>query len=272
MILNREVCIIANSLCMKLLWYIINIMNDSMTDKFIMVTYRTSSILRSSVVLSQFDIQYWINNLHAQYPVSTMDFWLWKLLLISRFAAERRMGKHRNIPPGHHLLLVVVNSLPQIIDKTSTNRHYQLGHCVHREQCMTELMSYINHTYCIAGKFGGELNLAVWQISHPATKLKSTNFSHAKAIWSCTVKQIDGCGLCTNLVPSITHLNHFYHVSLRQGLFSISLLVQDNLSRPMVGNPNTMMPLYAALHTICLASHSPTISSTHAHAADSRRG
>jgi hypothetical protein len=29
--------------------------------------------------------------------------------------------------------------------------------------------------YCIAGKFGGELNLAVWWINQPTAKLKSAN-------------------------------------------------------------------------------------------------
>ena len=29
--------------------------------------------------------------------------------------------------------------------------------------------------YCIAGKFGGELNLAVWRISQPTSKLKIAN-------------------------------------------------------------------------------------------------
>ena len=45
--------------------------------------------------------------------------------------------------------------------------------------------------YRIAGKFGGELNLAVWRISQPAAKLKSANiksfryFAHAMAIMHC---------------------------------------------------------------------------------------
>ena len=41
---------------------------------------------------------------------------------------------------------------------------------------------------CMAGKFGGELILVIWQISQPAAKFKSANimsflyFVHAKAI------------------------------------------------------------------------------------------
>ena len=105
----------------------------------------------------------------------------------------------------------------------------------------------------------------IWRGIKPPNK-KSANiksflyFAHAKAI--AHAKQIGGCGLCTNSVPGITRSNHFYRVPILQGLFSISLLVQDNLS-PMVGvqSPNTMMPPYAALHTICsiddLARHSP---------------
>jgi hypothetical protein len=46
----------------------------------------------------------------------------------------------------------------------------------------------MNDTYRITGKFGGELNLAVWRINQPTAKLKSANiksfpyFAHAKAI------------------------------------------------------------------------------------------
>jgi hypothetical protein len=42
--------------------------------------------------------------------------------------------------------------------------------------------------YRIAGKFGGEFNLAVWRINQPAATLKSANiksfpyFAHAKVI------------------------------------------------------------------------------------------
>ncbi len=47
--------------------------------------------------------------------------------------------------------------------------------------------------YRIAGKFGGELNLAVWRIDQPTAKLKSANiksfldFARAKAIAHCEV-------------------------------------------------------------------------------------
>ena len=243
-------------------------MNDSMTDKFIMVAYCTSSIFRSSVVLSQFDIQYWINNLHAQHPVSTTDFWLWKLLLISRFTAKRRMGKHRNIPPGHHLLLIVVNSLPQIIDKTPTNRHYQLGHCVHREQCMTELMSYIKHTYHIAGKFGRELNLAVWRISHPPAKLKSTNIK--SLLLFCAH---EGDHALRSKLVGVVFILTWYLVSLaritstayRSFKACFRFLFQFRIISHRWLESNTMMPPYAALHTICLASHFPQRSQVRMH-------
>jgi hypothetical protein len=57
--------------------------------------------------------------------------------------------------------------------------------------------------YRIAGKFGGELNLAVWRIDQPTAKLKSANiksfpyFARAKAIevtwwvWSLGSKLVD---------------------------------------------------------------------------------
>jgi hypothetical protein len=50
------------------------------------------------------------------------------------------------------------------------------------------LVTPLGITYRIAGKFGGELNLAVWRIDQPTAKLKPANiksfpyFARAKAI------------------------------------------------------------------------------------------
>ncbi len=54
-------------------------------------------------------------------------------------------------------------------------------------------VNYTAAKYRIAGKFGGELNLAAWRIAQPTAKLKSSNiksildFAHAKAIVHCEV-------------------------------------------------------------------------------------
>ena len=132
--------------------------------------------------------------------------------------------------------------------------------------------------YKLSGNFGGKLNLAVWRISQPATKLKSANLvlNHSYILctwrWSHIAKQIGGCGLCTNLVSGIIHLNHFYRVLILQGSFSIS---QDNLS-PMVG-VQILWFLCTGLRSTPgpynLASHSPQRSQEgmRMHAADSGR-
>ena len=54
--------------------------------------------------------------------------------------------------------------------------------------------------YRIVGKFGGELNLVVWQIDQPTAKLKSANIKSlildcTRAIRLCFAKQIGVCGL-----------------------------------------------------------------------------
>ena len=74
----------------------------------------------------------------------------------------------------------------------------------------------------------------IWRISQPAAILKSASIksflylAHMKAIVYCE------CGLCTNSVPGITRLDHFYRLPIFQGSFLISLIVQDNIS-PMIG-------------------------------------
>ena len=80
----------------------------------------------------------------------------------------------------------------------------------------------------------------IWRFGRSASsrRLKSANiklflYLHTRRR-SRIVKQIGGCGLFTNSVPSITHSNHFYRVPIHQGSFSIYLLVQDNFSL-MVG-------------------------------------
>jgi hypothetical protein len=85
--------------------------------------------------------------------------------------------------------------------------------------------------YRIAGKFGGELNLAVWRIDQPTAKLKSANiksflyFARAKAIahrevnwWVWSLGSLESLLLCANLSRLVFDLS----------------LVQDNLS-PMIG-------------------------------------
>ena len=48
----------------------------------------------------------------------------------------------------------------------------------------------LRNVYCIAGKFGGELNLAVWWSHFTTAKLKSAKFSSASPMKShgCTSK------------------------------------------------------------------------------------
>ena len=73
--------------------------------------------------------------------------------------------------------------------------------------------------YRIAEKFGGSTD-------QPA--------SRQIKILHCILRRNWWVWSFTNSVSGITRSNHFYHIPILQGLFSISLLVQDNLS-PIVG-------------------------------------
>ena len=121
---------------------------------------------------------------------------------------------------------------------------------------MYKILFFTLNKYCIARKFGRELNLAVWWISQPATKLKSANIKSFLYLrtqrWSRIAEQIGECDLCTNLVPSITRSNHFYRVLILQG-------------SSMAWSPNTMMPPYALLHTICSIMMKPLPQRSQAH-------
>ena len=51
------------------------------------------------------------------------------------------------------------------------------------------MYNYNDCVYCIAGKFGGELNLAVWQSTFATAKLKSANISYLHIyVWQFLTK------------------------------------------------------------------------------------
>ena len=50
-----------------------------------------------------------------------------------------------------------------------------------------QLLIYNEHVYCITGKFGGELKLAVWWIDQPTTKLKPAKISSVRIYIRMTI-------------------------------------------------------------------------------------
>ena len=90
----------------------------------------------------------------------------------------------------------------------------------------SDTLSCLNHakgSYCIAGKFGGELNLVIWRTAWVITKLKSAKISYRTAkfksantfemaIWDLTAKlnsrqyfQLYSIWICTSMTLCTNH-------------------------------------------------------------------
>lgn len=78
--------------------------------------------------MSQFHAQHWIHNVHIHQLAPASDEGLGKQLSVRRFTAKRGASKDWNVRSRHHLVLIVVDPLSQIIDKASYNRNCQSRH------------------------------------------------------------------------------------------------------------------------------------------------